>query len=150
MLDDQDDARQMQQQNSETRRWDLTSHLVRRPIYSGPHHLELRNDGPNVLIVQDGHSQWMESYLSEKVKMRQKQHHVCRSSCQPKSLEEFSKQIIKACQELQCMHDRKTCPTSKRRNGREDKHVSVIGTVRANDAKPKGDRTVFRFMTCAR
>ena len=42
MQDDHEHARQMENQTSDTRRWDLPSHLARRPGYNGPQHLEIR------------------------------------------------------------------------------------------------------------
>ena len=64
-------------QTCEARRWDPACHLGRRPKKEDYTILNLENeslnDHTNALIVQDGCSCWIRSYLSKKVRMRQKE-----------------------------------------------------------------------------
>ena len=76
--DDTDHTRQMQKLTSETRRWDPTSHHIRRAVTAEHKSMnvddEPRNDHRNDLIVQDGNSSWLQSYLTKKAKTHNKQH----------------------------------------------------------------------------
>ena len=142
MLDDKDETRQRQNQTSEPRRLDPTSNHFGDLITADHKILNLDGEGthdhPNALIVQDGHSYWIQSYLTKTEDAAERASCLRKYSCLHSKSQDSSQAIQGSSKRVRIVSPFQILSgsTRKRRNSSGDGSKVVYstdgGTVRSN------------------